>query len=289
MVRWNLKTSTASLAAGLALTAAYPGLTVAAESVPPILPAHGATSAAATPPVPVPAPVPAPAPAPASAPAPAPAVRDLTRSEATRLIGVNFGQQLLRLGITDQVALKSLQTGMEEGLKGRKTTPEEQQRLAHFFYASTKAAISSNMNNAHDFLQRNSTEKGVHTTSSGLQYIILAAGDPMAAAPTLGDQVTVRYRGTLLDGTEFDSSDSRGAPTKFLVDGVIKGWKEALLMMKPGAKWRLFVPPELAYGPKERRNIPGGSMLIFDVELTGVTAVAAAPAVPSGVPAATAP
>jgi FKBP-type peptidyl-prolyl cis-trans isomerase FklB len=214
---------------------------------------------------------------------------ELTRSEATRLIGVNFGQQLLRLGITDPIALESLQRGLQEGLKGSKTSPEEQQRLAHFFYASTKAAISSNMNNAREFLQRNSSEKDVHTTSSGLQYIVLAAGDPMAAAPTLGDQVTVRYRGTLLDGTEFDSSDARGAPSRFLVGGVIKGWQEALLMMKPGAKWRLFVPPELAYGAKERRNIPGGSLLIFEVELTGVTAVAAAPAPPSAPPATTTP
>jgi FKBP-type peptidyl-prolyl cis-trans isomerase len=216
---------------------------------------------------------------------------DLTRNEATRLIGVNFGQQLLRLGITDPDALESLSRGMKEGLEGKRTTPDEQQRLAHFFYASTKAAISSNMNNAHAFLLRNAAEKDVRSTPSGLQYTILAAGDPTAATPTLADQVTVRYRGTLLDGTEFDSSDAPGAPASFLVGGVIKGWQEALLMMKPGAKWRLFIPPELAYGAKERRNIPGGSLLIFDVELTGVTA-AAAPASPTaaapGVPAAAA-
>ncbi len=216
------------------------------------------------------------------------AMPDLTRNEATRLIGVNFGQQLLRLGITDPDALESLSRGMKEGLEGKRTTPDEQQRLAHFFYASTKAAISSNMNNAHAFLLRNAAEKDVRSTPSGLQYTILAAGDPTAATPTMADQVTVRYRGTLLDGTEFDSSDARGAPATFLVGGVIKGWQEALLMMKPGAKWRLFIPPELAYGAKERRNIPGGSLLIFDVELTGVTAAAApgsptaaAPALPA--------
>ena len=77
----------------------------------------------------------------------------------------------------------------------------------------------------------------------------------------------------------------RGAPATFLVGGVIKGWQEALVMMKPGAKWRLFVPPELAYGGKARRNVPGGSLLIFEVELTGVTAVTAAPASPTAVPA----
>jgi FKBP-type peptidyl-prolyl cis-trans isomerase len=246
-----LKTSIALLAAGLFLSATSPSEADAGA--------------------------PAPA-APPTATAAAPVLPDLTREEATRLIGVNFGQQLLRLGITDPAALQSLQRGIDEGLKGTKTSPDEQQQLSHYFYASTKAAISSNLNNAHAFLLRNSSEKGVRTTSSGLQYIVLTEGDPKAAAPTLGDQVTVRYRGTLLDGTEFDSSDVRGAPTQFLVGGVIKGWQEALLMMKPGAKWRLFVPPELAYGRKERRNIPGGSLLIFDVELTGVAPVAAVPA-----------
>jgi FKBP-type peptidyl-prolyl cis-trans isomerase FklB len=200
----------------------------------------------------------------------------LTRNEAARLIGVNFGQQLQRLGITDPEALESLSRGIKQGLAGTKATAEEPQRLAHFFYASTKAAISSNINNAHAFLLRNGAEKDVHTTSSGLQYTVIAAGNPAARSPTLADQVTVRYRGTLLDGTEFDGSDVPGAPTTFLVGGVIKGWQEALLMMKPGARWRLFVPPELAYGNKARRNIPGGSLLIFDVELTGVTAAAAA-------------
>jgi len=212
----------------------------------------------------------------------------LTRSEADRLIGVNFGQQLLRLGITDPAALESLSRGMKEGLHGRKTTADEQQRLAHFFYATTKAAIASNLSNARAFLLRNAGEKGVHTTSSGLQYSVLAAGDPAGASPTLADRVTVHYRGTLLDGTEFDGSDVRGAPATFLVGGVIKGWQEALLMMKPGAKWRLFVPPELAYGSKARPNIPGGSLLIFDVELTGVT-VPTAPGLPAAAPAATAP
>jgi FKBP-type peptidyl-prolyl cis-trans isomerase FklB len=263
----NLKTTIASLAAAMASLAAASAPT--ADTAP----AKMTAAPAAMPPA---------AAAGAATPAPtAAALPELTREEATRLIGMNFGQQLLRLGITDAADLESLSRGMKEGLAGTKTTAEEQQRLAHFFYASTKAAISSNMNNAHAFLMGNSAAKDVHTTASGLEYTILAAGDATAASPTLADQVTVRYRGTLLDGTEFDSSDARGAPSTFLVGGVIKGWQEALLMMKPGAKWRLWVPPELAYGNKARRNIPGGSLLIFDVELTGVAA-AAAPAPPPG-------
>jgi len=270
-----LKNPAASLAASLGLAAACTSFTVAAVAAdavaqPPKAPSSvAATSAAATPAAATPA-----------NSTPATPVKELTRDEATSLIGVNFGQQLLRLGITDPSALESLQRGMAEGLKGRKTTSEEQQRLAHFFYASSKAAISSNLSNAHAFLMRNAAEKDVHTTPSGLQYIILADGDPARAPPTLADQVAVRYRGTLLDGTEFDSSDAPNAPATFLVGRVIKGWQEALLMMKPGAKWRLFVPPELAYGSKERRNIPGGSLLIFDVELTSVMPMAVVPGQP---------
>jgi FKBP-type peptidyl-prolyl cis-trans isomerase len=91
--------------------------------------------------------------------------------------------------------------------------------------------------------------------------------------------VTVQYRGKLLDGTEFDSSYSRGVPATFPVTGVIKGWQEALVMMKPGAKWTLFIPPDLAYGSNAKPGIPGGSLLVFDVELVSVKASgAAAPA-----------
>ncbi len=82
--------------------------------------------------------------------------------------------------------------------------------------------------------------------------------------------MTVQYRGKLLDGTEFDSSYARGTPVTFPVNGVIPGWQEALVLMKPGAKWQLYVPPELAYGNNPKPGIPGGSLLIFDVELVSV-------------------
>jgi FKBP-type peptidyl-prolyl cis-trans isomerase len=92
--------------------------------------------------------------------------------------------------------------------------------------------------------------------------------------------VTVQYRGKLLDGTEFDSTYTRGAPATFAVNGVIPGWQEALVLMKPGSKWQLFVPPELAYGANPKPGIPGGSLLIFDVELLSVKS-SAAPAAPA--------
>ena len=101
---------------------------------------------------------------------------------------------------------------------------------------------------------------------------MLAAGDAKGASPTTADEVTVQYRGSLLDGTEFDSSYARGAPATFALGGVIKGWQEALPMMKPGAQWRLFISPELAYRQRaEGPEIPGGWLLIFDVQLMGVS------------------
>ena len=96
--------------------------------------------------------------------------------------------------------------------------------------------------------------------------------------------MTVQYRGKLLDGTEFDSSYARGVPATFPVTGVIKGWQEALVMMKPGAKWTLFVPPDLAYGANAKPGIPGGSLLVFDVELVSVKA-SGAPAPATAKPA----
>ena len=114
------------------------------------------------------------------------------------------------------------------------------------------------------------------TTASGLQYQELKAGS--GDSPKMGDSVQVHYRGTVLSGTEFDSSYKRNAPATFEVGHVIPGWNEALQLMKPGAKWRLFIPPQLAYDlrPPPGSGIPPGSMLLFDVELLSVKAAAAA-------------
>ena len=107
------------------------------------------------------------------------------------------------------------------------------------------------------------------TLPSGLQYKVLAEGKGAQPKPT--DQVTVNYRGTLIDGTEFDSSYKRGEPVTFPVNQVIPGWSEALPLMKTGAKWQLFVPAGLAYGEHGAgRDIPPNAALIFEVELVGV-------------------
>jgi len=120
------------------------------------------------------------------------------------------------------------------------------------------------------FLAENARREGVRTLPSGLQYRILEPGS--GRAPEATDTVTVHYRGTFVDGTEFDSSHARGEPATFGLDGVIPGWSEALRLMREGARWRLFVPPELAYGDGDAGGIGPNRTLIFDVELIAVHA-----------------
>jgi FKBP-type peptidyl-prolyl cis-trans isomerase FklB len=117
------------------------------------------------------------------------------------------------------------------------------------------------------FLAANKTQPGVQTLPDGLQYLVLTNG--IGPVPAATDTVTVNYRGTLVDGTEFDSSYKRGQPTSFEVGKVIRGWTEALEKMPVGSKWKLFIPSELAYGEQGNRGIPPNSVLIFDVELLG--------------------
>jgi FKBP-type peptidyl-prolyl cis-trans isomerase FklB len=119
------------------------------------------------------------------------------------------------------------------------------------------------------FLAENRKKEGVKTLPSGLQYRIVAEGS--GKTPKSTDTVTVHYRGTLIDGTEFDNSYSRGKPATFGVGRVIAGWTEALQLMKEGARWQLFIPPDLAYGEKGAGSkIPPNSTLIFEVELISV-------------------
>jgi FKBP-type peptidyl-prolyl cis-trans isomerase FklB len=223
-----------------------------------------------------------PSPAPGAAPAPnAPAAP--TTDQISYLFGLTFGEQMHRVGITDQLTVDAITRGLKDGLQGKKTSPGDQQQLDAFVHLAMESAIARNQAAAKEFLARNSHEKGVTTTASGLQYKVLTPGDRKAAAVVATDEVAVQYRGTLLDGTEFDSTYRRGAPMTFRVNGVIPGWQEALVLMKPGAKWQLFVPPELAYGATPRSGIPGGSLLIFEVEMLSVKA-SGPPAAPPGTP-----
>ncbi len=135
--------------------------------------------------------------------------------------------------------------------------------------AAQEAAAEANLAAATEFLAANAKKDGVKTTESGLQYRVLTAGE--GDKPGAEDTVEVHYRGTLIDGTEFDSSYKRNSTVTFPVNGVIPGWTEALQMMPVGAKWELAIPPDLAYGRGGAGEvIPGNSALVFEVELVDI-------------------
>lgn len=131
-----------------------------------------------------------------------------------------------------------------------------------------EAQYGSNREAGEKFLAENKTKEGVQETASGLQYKVIKMGK--GAIPTATDKVSVHYRGTLIDGTEFDSSYKRDKPTTFAANQVIKGWTEALTMMPVGSKWELYIPEYLAYGSRNQGQIKPFSTLIFEVELLGI-------------------
>ena len=202
---------------------------------------------------------------PQGAPTPPPAP-PLSNDQASYLFGLTLGEQLHGIGIPD-VQLDAVSKGVKDAMAGKKSTPAERQQLNEFARNAVQASAAHNKTAAQEFLAKNGKEKGVQTTASGLQYKIIKAGDSKTPLVSATDEVTVNYRGKLIDGTEFDSSYSRGQPASFPANGVIKGWQEALVMMRPGTHWELYVPPELAYGPAPRPGIPANSALIFDVEV----------------------
>lgn len=118
------------------------------------------------------------------------------------------------------------------------------------------------------YLEEYASRPDVVKTDSGLLYRVIEEGS--GESPDLGEMVRVHYRGSFIDGTEFDSSYARGEPAEFPSDGLIKGWQEALTLMQEGAKWELVIPSDLAYGPQGRGPIPGGATLVFTVELLEV-------------------
>jgi FKBP-type peptidyl-prolyl cis-trans isomerase FklB len=229
---------------------------------------------------PPPAVKPPPATAPGADPGPAP-----TPDQISYLIGLVFGAQMHNTGITpDAIVSDSVVRGIKDGLQGKQPSAADQQQLGAYARSAGDAMVARNANAAKEFLAKNAKVKGVVTTASGLQYRILDAGDKKAPPIAPTDTVTADYRGRLIDGTEFDSSYSRGVPTPFPVNRVIKGWQEALVMMKPGAKWQLFIPPELAYGPRGQQKIPPNSLLIFDLNVISAEAAGAPPKAPPGTP-----
>jgi FKBP-type peptidyl-prolyl cis-trans isomerase len=242
----------------------------------------GATLAAAEEP---PAGTPAPAAAAAAKKAPAktgaakPAAAKA--SSASYSVGLSMGEQLRASGVPPElINSQELAQGVRDAVSGKASlTDKDRDNIRGL----VNAVGESNHAAAVKFLAENGKKPNVVTTASGLQYKVLNAGS--GESPKKTDEVTVNYRGTLVNGTEFDSSYRRGQPATFPVNGVIPGWTEALGLMKPGAKWELYVPPQLAYDMQSRPPIPPGSLLIFEVELLNVKG-SGTPAQPSPAPSA---
>ena len=192
-------------------------------------------------------------------------------------LGYQFGQSLKSQGV--DVNVDAYISGIRDFLDGkepmmtqeemRATVSELQKRLVADRQKELKEMAEQNLIQSKVFLEENKKKVGIKTLPSGLQYKILAEGS--GKTPVATDTVMVHYKGLLINGTEFDSSYMRGQAASFQVNSVIPGWNEALQLMKEGAKWQLFIPPNLAYGERGGGTIiPPNSVLIFEVELISV-------------------
>lgn len=181
---------------------------------------------------------------------------------------VDVDGTFLAAAVRDSIAGGKLQLSNEEMVATLTAFGKEMQAKQQGAAAKEQASAGPNKAEGEKFLAANKTQPGVKTLPDGLQYKVIAEGaGPM---PKATDTVSVNYRGTFIDGKEFDSSAKNGGPVSFPVNGVIKGWTEALQLMKVGAKWQLFIPGDLAYGAEGRPGIPPNSLLIFDVELLSI-------------------
>ncbi len=180
-------------------------------------------------------------------------------------IGLQMGGSLKKNQV--DVDLNVVMQGIKDGMGASKPLMTEEQ-MKETFTAFQKEHLEKTKKEGDDFLAANKKKEGVVTLPSGLQYKVIKNGS--GKMPKATDSVTVNYRGTLIDGTEFDSSIKRGQPATFPVNGVIPGWTEALQLMKEGSKWELFLPANLAYGERGTPGIPPNSVLIFEVELISV-------------------
>jgi FKBP-type peptidyl-prolyl cis-trans isomerase len=224
----------------------------------------------------------------AGAKAPAAAAAATPKSQGSYAIGVSVGENLRRAKVSaDAISVERLAQGIRDSLAGKAQMSQEyQSSIMALIQGARTSAAEPNHAAAAKFLADNGKLPGVVTTPSGLQYKVVSAGAGEHPKPT--DQVSVNYSGKLLDGTEFDASAKHGGAAKFGVNQVIPGWQEALVLMKPGAKYQLWIPPKLAYDLDSPPMIPPGSLLVFDVELVSILPPAPAPAAgmpPNGHPA----
>jgi len=187
-------------------------------------------------------------------------------------VGVQIGNNLKNGGDVDIDALTQAIRDVYAGQQYRLSTEEMQavmQRYRDKEIEKRMEAAQTNNNKQKEFLAQNKQKEGVVETDSGLQYKVIKAGD--GKKPKSGDEVEVHYRGTLIDGTEFDSSYKRGESISLGLANVIKGWQEALVLMPVGSKWQIYVPSELAYGERGAGTTIGpNETLIFDIELLAI-------------------
>jgi FKBP-type peptidyl-prolyl cis-trans isomerase FklB len=199
------------------------------------------------------------------------------KDKASYSIGYDIGETFKKQKI--ELNMDALVAGLKEAIAGKEATlsKEDRDKTLQAFQkemmekqvAASKEAAEKNKAEGEKFLEENKKKDGVKTTASGLQYKVLKEGS--GPSPKETDTVVTNYRGTLIDGTEFDSSYKRNEPASFPVNRVIKGWTEALQLMKPGSKYQLFIPSSLAYGERGAGQLIGpNATLIFDVELLSI-------------------
>jgi FKBP-type peptidyl-prolyl cis-trans isomerase FklB len=201
-----------------------------------------------------------------------PQLKDL-KDKVSYSVGLSVGSNFKKQG--QDLNPDALLAGLKDALSGKppalsdKEMQETMEAWNKQMEDKQKAAGEKNATDGVKFLAENKSKSGVKTTASGLQYKVIKEGT--GAQPKATDTVTVNYRGTLINGTEFDSSYKRGQPATFPVSGVIKGWTEALQLMKTGSKYQLFIPSSLAYGQRTiSADITPNSTLIFEVELLDI-------------------
>lgn len=211
------------------------------------------------------------------APAEAPLTLESSEQRLSYGIAYNLGTRMKNDGMA--VDTEAFTAGFRDGVGGREgqMTEEEisaevqafQEKMVAEQQAEREVMAEQNLAASAAFLEENKAREGVNVTDSGLQYEVLEEGDGPLAGPD--DTVEVHYRGTLVDGTEFDSSYSRGEPVTFGVGQVIPGWTEALQMMPVGSKWKLYIPSELGYGAGGAGQMIGpNAALIFEVEMLSI-------------------
>jgi FKBP-type peptidyl-prolyl cis-trans isomerase FklB len=204
---------------------------------------------------------------------------DDAKQRISYTIGLNIGKDFTSQEV--EIDTAALMAGVRDGLAGKtpRLSEEQMQKEVQSFRegmmakqeAKIKVLADKNLKDGEEFLAKNAKEPGVTVTPSGLQYKVLKAGT--GAIPKKEGIVSVHYRGTLLDGSEFDSSYERGEPLTLPVSGVIPGWTEALTLMQEGAKWQLYIPANLAYGEEGAPPVIGpNATLLFEVELVSAAA-----------------